>query len=509
MEKYRMNGKGGYLQTPICDKTVMSEISGDFTLPDYQPEIKRLLRVGATVLPPSKYVGDKEAEFAGSIDYYVLYTGSDNQLYCAPLTSDYKISVPMERGDKEEYGNECIGDIVTLTDTVSGRVTAPRKISIKCRLRSRVRIFGEMPVEDGFGDGDDSLRVLKGEICVSGMAQGSEMIRVSDEMLCDNKDADLRVIMADGKVMMSEVSAAHDSVFCRGEVYLKLLLCKDGEDSPYTVTKKLPFSGNVIIEGATPECEAVAKGCVSEMNVTVDEGVIGIEIGMVVEALACVETKLTYIKDVYSIARRTENQYKSVRCASNGAVVSGNFTLSDSVALDECGIAHKSQVIDISGTAFCEEYSFERDKCIVGGRARFSILTEKDGEYAVNEIELPFNYRAAQSGEFDGGSFSAEVISGRARIDGERIGIDAEICIAGHTVKTSLEKMLSGVGFGEIIGRNEGEYILCYPSPSDDLWSIAKRYCAPVEKIAEENGIRGDVPYDSIRSIEGANFILI
>ena len=509
MEKYRMNGKGGYLQTPVCDKTVVTEISGDFTLPDYQPEIKRLLRVGATVLPPSKYIGDKEAEFAGGIDYYVLYTGSDNQLYCAPLTSDYKISLPMERGDKDEYRGESTGDIVTVADTVSGRVTAPRKISIKCRLRSRVRVFGEMAIEDSFGEGDDSLRVLKGELCASKMVQGSEMIRVSDEMICDNKDADLRVIMAEGKVMMSDVSTGNDNVFCRGEIYLKLLLCKDEEDIPYTVTKKIPFSGNVPLDGATPEWEVVAKGSVSEMNVTVDEGVIGIEIGMIVEALACAQTKLNYIKDVYSIARKTENQYKNVGCASDGTVVSGNFTLSDSITLDECGIAHRSRVIDICGTAFCEEYSFERDKCLVGGRAKFSVLTEKDGEYSVADIELPFSYRAPQSVEFDGGSFSADVVSGRARLDGERIGIDAEICISGHTLKTSSQKMLSGVGFGELDHRNEGEYILCYPSPSDDLWSIAKRYCAPVERVAEVNGIKGDVPYDSQRSIEGANFLLI
>ena len=47
--------RGGMLrlQLPLCDKTVTSEVAGDFSLPDYQPEIKRLLRVSATVQPPS------------------------------------------------------------------------------------------------------------------------------------------------------------------------------------------------------------------------------------------------------------------------------------------------------------------------------------------------------------------------------------------------------------------------------------------------------------------------
>ena len=67
--------RGRYMQVPINEKTVTTELSGDFTLPDYQPEIKRLLKVSAEVLPPQKYVGDSEGEISGGIDYYVLYTG--------------------------------------------------------------------------------------------------------------------------------------------------------------------------------------------------------------------------------------------------------------------------------------------------------------------------------------------------------------------------------------------------------------------------------------------------
>ena len=96
------NPKGGYVQLPICDKSISSETAADFTLPDYQPEIKRLLRVSATVLPPSRYVGDRECEITGNIDYYVLYIGSDNAIYCAPLTGDYKISAPVEHPSGEE-----------------------------------------------------------------------------------------------------------------------------------------------------------------------------------------------------------------------------------------------------------------------------------------------------------------------------------------------------------------------------------------------------------------------
>ena len=67
MEDIRYS-EGKYIQVPINEKNVITEMSNDFTLPDYQPEIKRLLHVSASVLPPTKYVGDSESELSGGID---------------------------------------------------------------------------------------------------------------------------------------------------------------------------------------------------------------------------------------------------------------------------------------------------------------------------------------------------------------------------------------------------------------------------------------------------------
>ena len=65
----------------LCDRTVNTEVSGDFTLPDYQPELRRLLAVMPTPLPPAKYVGSTGVELNGTVDYQVLYVGGDGGIY--------------------------------------------------------------------------------------------------------------------------------------------------------------------------------------------------------------------------------------------------------------------------------------------------------------------------------------------------------------------------------------------------------------------------------------------
>ena len=83
-------------QTELCDRPRTTEIPHEISLPDYQPEIKRLLRVSATAQPPSRYLGGGSAEFSGAVDFNILYAAADGSIYCFPTSADYSFRVPME-----------------------------------------------------------------------------------------------------------------------------------------------------------------------------------------------------------------------------------------------------------------------------------------------------------------------------------------------------------------------------------------------------------------------------
>ena len=508
MDKYEKNGVEAALQLPVADKTVTTELSGDFTLPDYQPEIKRLLRVSAAVLPPSKYIGDRQAEFAGSIDYYVLYVGSDNALYCAPITSEYKVDMPFD-ADLGEMHAAC-ASVSILPDMISGRVTAPRKINIKCRLKSRIMAFGERPLPDGFTHGEDGVQVLRGRARAFRILKGTgDGLRLSDEIICDSRDGEFRVISADGRVLINEISSAEDSVICRGDLYMKLLLCREDGGSPYTSVRKMPFSQSVFVEGARSGDGAMAKGSVCELNITVDEGRIGIESEIMIETEVTHGEEIEFVRDVYSIYKTSENLYETVTIPSVYAPFGGNLTLSDSISVDEVGIPSGSKIIDSCGMAFVDEYCFANGKCALGGRARISMLCEKDGEFSVEEVELPFNYKTSAEGDLTGAISEAQVVFVRARSDGDRVGIDAEIGFCGMAFSGKEEKILKEASFSEDRVGMRGEIVACYPSGEDSVWSVAKRYGVSLEALRRNNKISEAVESDACESLEGIRFLLI
>lgn len=82
------------MQAPLGERQIVTELSEDFDLPDYQPEIKRLLRVQARVSSADTYIGAGNAECSGTVDYSILYSGADGTLYCASQTGSTALRSP-------------------------------------------------------------------------------------------------------------------------------------------------------------------------------------------------------------------------------------------------------------------------------------------------------------------------------------------------------------------------------------------------------------------------------
>lgn len=500
-----------YMQVPIGERSVVTEISGDFTLPDYQPEIKRLLKVSASVLPPSKYVGDSEAELAGGIDYYVLYTGSDNQVYCAPLSSEYKISVPMDKNELSLVNMTADADIIP--DMISGRVTSPRKLNIKCRLRTGARMYGDMPIDKSYASlgGENQILLGRSDTTRRLFAQ-SEMIRLSDEMIQSSADGEVRVISADGRALIGETSVSNGAVNCKGELYLKLLMCREPDGEPYTATRRIPFNETVMLDDADSNCEANAKGTVCEMNISVEDSRIGIDVGLMLEMSVCKRESVTYVKDAYSTTHATQCTYRTVPYLDGGRAFNSNFTQSDSQMLEEAGLTPEHRIVDVTGYAYPESAVLEDDKWIFTGKTKFALLTEKDGEYSNAEIEMPYRYTVeSKQSESDNAyaSATAEVINARARLDGERIGVDAEVVMCCVISSKDEARMLDNVSFGEEKEKSRGEYVVCYPSREDSLWSVAKRYSTTVSDLAHANKLTATEIPDSKDTLQGTRYLII
>ncbi len=490
-------------QMPICDKSISGEFSNDYTLPDYQPEIRRVLRIDASILPPAKYIGGSSAELSGNIDYQMLYVGSDGEIYSAPLNAEYSLTSPLDISSDFDLNEGVILLCDIRDDSISTRVSGPRKLNIKCRLICRMRAYGIMVADEKISGETNPLCIerLGGECECATLTSGfGETVEIIDEISMASENT--RVISASSEAYIDEISTTDSGADCRGDVNLKLLVSK-GESSPAeTVSRKISFGESIELEELTPDSLCLGRTYVGDTEISVEDDKIVCRIGIIPEIRAYTKGSIEYTKDIYSTENYSETAQRSYSIPRLNGIISGNFSQSERVPTAQSNIRPASKVIDSRCKPYIEKCEFEKGKAILLGESKYSIIIECEDEYSSFEIALPFRYECdcanVVSSDF---SANADVLSCKVKIDGGNLCIDTELSISGELFGSGEMNMLSEVRFGEAVKKNEGDIIICYPSSEDSAWSVAKKYSVSPSNLS---GIS-----DASDNITGINYLVV
>ena len=508
------NAAESRMQGMIGERIVTTELGGEFTLPDYQPEMKRLLRVRVAVHPADKYIGAGSAEISGTADWSVLYAGEDGAVWCTNQTGDYRFSVPVELPRDFEIGDGLLCDVESTTEQVSGRVTAPRKLAVKCRLRSRVQLYGTRTLNGGaeIPENVGTPERLCGELEAARILTGTgDPLALADEILCDAQEAPVRVICAEGQVLVTEATCGSGVANCRGEVLLKLLCAHEGsEEPPYAILRRIPFSQEVPLDGAEVNFACCASGACPEIRVTVEDGRILCEVSILLSVRAQRNEVVPYVRDLFVTGAECEPTFAAVNYSRAIRCQNGNFSLGVTLPLAEAGMRPGQSVIDTSGTATVDGVEQDRGKCFVTGKCRFQMIFSENGDLSAHELEVPFRYETDGMDDAPTDSdLRADLLSVRVRADHERVAVDAELAVSAAFRSAHSANVLSDVRFGAEIPAQGAVCTICFPARDDTLWSVARRYHAPLAALSAKNRLPAASAADSPDSLSGVKFLVV
>ena len=490
--------------TPICEKIITGDLSDDFTLPDYKPEIRRLLKISTTLPSPSSYISNSTAEFSGDVIYSVLYVGGDGKLSSASLTSVYEADAPFDfDGDIESV----LASDELEAENIVGRVIAPRKLNIRCRLRHRIRIEAKCPTSvelTGNSESDSIMRLTDMQAsCVRVFGEDDSHEITEDLSLPSNAI----IIESEAVPLIEHCELKNGGAECRGAVYLKVLYGTDGGD-PFMLERKIPFEAIIPIGGDGEGWECRVWGCVPNVITEITEtgAVSKMRLSLCAEAQKNVPAEVT--KDIFATNKRCDISRESARVIVAANCSTGNFTVSGSSELS--GLPDSFEVVAATATAEADELLAENGKYQLLGKCRFSAVIFGDGEYSCREFELPFKYEFGIT-EGSPDDYSAKLACPVVKIRGDKNALfaEAEVNAAVRVWSDVVIDVVKEASFAEDpdISRRPA-YTVVYVGNGETVWSIAKKYFADPAEIISANGLRIS-SIGAPESLHGVDFLII
>ncbi|MBQ2772833.1 MAG: LysM peptidoglycan-binding domain-containing protein [Clostridia bacterium] len=481
-------------QAQMNTQSVNFEQNSEISVPDYLGEISRLLRVWPRVLPPRRFISGGNAEFSGRVCYDVLYAGADGKLYHTDMEDTYTFSVPLQG----EGAEPCA---FLVPDVVVGRVIAPRRLAVRCRVQAQVGEYRSKPVGVTLSPEEQE------QVCVLGDAVecGRHFATVSDTLeLQESFDTHLKapqVIFARGEVFLPEVTATHDGIRCRGEVVVSLLCCEEGEQAketggslPVAVTRSLPFTTLLPLEGVCGEDMARAVGTVEELRTTVEGNRISLSVGAVLQAEAAGHETVPFVKDLFLPHMQSECRTTPQKNWVPTVCKNQNYSLSATPTLSEIGLPSGAIAVDVCADAEIGERSADAGQVSIRGSVHCHLLYHAGEEWGVGEAKIPFC--VAFEGEAEAFSVLASVPLCRVQQEQGIVRLMPELVVSilgGASVSFA---PVQEVCFSPVQNDGACDLEFYYPAKGETLWEISRRFALPPEALANANGLESSALCD-------------
>ena len=316
------------------DVGTVHETSEDFTLPDYLPEVRRIISCTGSVLPESKYIDRGEIITSGLVVYTVYYLGDDGSLNATPLNSEYTAQIPCQGADLTGISTSDLLVKTTLEST-GCRATGPRRLVLSGRMKTKVLAVGEAEITEkvnmtsGAGEGKTDLKSEmtlerhRSPVECSSLLMSSATGGITGEM---REREGVKLISCGGNAVVTDAKLESGVISVRGDAYIScLVMSPEGEYS--TVKMKSPFeeklsSGNKqsIPDDAKCCVSAVAR-CASVNMSGGDGGLYRWDMEYDVDAVVNADFTAEVTDDIYSTMYDTKanmGEASVVSCLKNG-----------------------------------------------------------------------------------------------------------------------------------------------------------------------------------------------
>ncbi len=480
-----------------------SESVGEYSLPDYNTDVKKVLLINPAAIPSGKFLGDGSIEFSGVVNYDIVYLDSENNVTHAEFTTDYDIAV---RSSSEKYIDS---EIETAVSGYNVRLVGPRKFSAKCSLESDVHISerDSICVEgDAFESFTPEVITEKVNVMASAFLHGEER-ELAEEMFSLEGAIvdDIEILMNTAEPRIASVTLEDGRVTVKGDIEISLLF-KNADGGLERITKCLAYNEALDAPELTADSELIADVRILSVKTNVNPTELGVS---VVTSVICEPHILSHknealelVTDGYVKERGTVSKHGDFSYSSLCSCLSDEFMFETACSLSELSCENVESILTVTSHPHIENVSFDGERLKIGGEIRFSAIACQVNEddmrlYAPIKFSSPFE-RFVNINCQNSDNLSVKVKMDVNNEKAECINDVVNICAS---VKLRLTVMceekasclLSSYLSDEEYTHDASAITVYYPSSDETLFSVAKKFHTSMAAIAGDNALTESV----------------
>ena len=482
----------------VFQGSVEQPIECDALLPDYCPDIVKVLKCGAVVHVDSSLVSADRLTIEGMTVCHIYYTSESNQIRHV----EYKI--PFSKN--VELRNTPADPIVSVTpsvDYVNCRAVNQRRLDVRGAISFTVKVTDQKQVQfisDAIGGNLQFKREMVQTTDVLGQSQSSFPL-IEELDLGYGKPEIGNIIRSDCRVHLLDYKVVSGKVVVKGDFLLHILYQPvEGEKNLEVMEYTLPLSQIL-------DCEAADEDCICDVELFVascmvspkagDDGesrIFAVDAKLGAAVTAHRHTEIPVASDCFST--QFESSCKHTPVSFQRLVDVVNETAMHKVSLD------LPEGIDCVLDAWCEVDSItwkqQADALLVDFNLTISLFARMENrECLYFEQPSQFTHTIPLSAACDDLTFepTSDVLSSSYSLVGkEKIDLRCEVMIKGCVYCTIKRQSIANITLDESKQKQkeQNKLYIYFADPGESIWEIAKRYNTSPTAIWEENSIKED-----------------
>ena len=488
----------GFCDT-VYDSTAEETLETDFNLPDYCPEIKRIIRCSLKTDISSVLKQDGKITVQADGCLRLLYIGDNDKF--ASFEQSYPIQKTFEA---DKINQQCAVTVKANTDYVNCRATSPRRVDIKAMMTfvcNAVCKREENVLSYASGSG---IQALKKDFDFSDLKVVSEKSFNLTEVieLGSSKPVISRILNSSAYILVSSKKIINNKMLLKGDCYIKTYYISENENDIECAEHSIPVSQIIEVEGINDSCDTnidvniTACESVAKVDSSGDTRLIDMNLRVSVKVFAYESKSVSLITDAFSTECEIKNSFKHINILTNNTDFENSFV--NKVVLESIGVS-----VEKIKAVWCDELkystSLKNNVCMINGNYQANIIyIDSEKQTGIIRKPVDFEYKADLKTPASGiiCRSSLQLCACSCSASGEsKLELKTEMMITGKIFSTETVRYISEIDLSDKAGEFDGKCALTiyFCDANEKVWDIAKRYKTTAEAILNENELDSDL----------------